>query len=323
VPGGSSGGSGVTVAARIAPLALAEDTLGSIRVPASMCGIVGLRPTYGRYPNDGIMSLTLDKFDQCGPLARSVGDLALFDAAVTGGAPIQPVSTLAGVRFGFAPEFFLDGVDGDVERITRDMVRRLRDAGAVIVESSLPAECAPALSIAATIIGYENVRSISSYLRDYATGLSFEDLLSQASPLMQTLYRSTATPTREAYEDALRARESARAAICSYFDEHRISALLFPPILALPPPLGDNLEIDVGGRKLPIRTVMGRNTALGSVASLCSVVLPGGFAASNLPIGIEFASRPGSDRELLALTARVQSLLASAAQNSSPAGPYR
>src|SRR6202043_1542710 len=84
VPGGSSGGSGAAVAARMAPLAVAEDTLGSIRVPATMCGLAGLRPSFGRYPGDGIMPLTDPKFDQAGPLARCVGDLGLFDAAVTG-----------------------------------------------------------------------------------------------------------------------------------------------------------------------------------------------------------------------------------------------
>src|SRR6516162_6996585 len=84
IPGGSSGGSGAAVAARIAPLAIAEDTLGSIRVPTSMCGLAGLRPTFGRYSDAGIMPLTIDKFDQVGPVARSVADLLLFDRAATG-----------------------------------------------------------------------------------------------------------------------------------------------------------------------------------------------------------------------------------------------
>ena len=84
VPGGSSGGSAAAVAGRIAPLAIAEDTLGSIRVPASMCGLAGLRPSFGRYPDDGIMPLTVNKFDQVGPLARSVADLLMFDLAVSG-----------------------------------------------------------------------------------------------------------------------------------------------------------------------------------------------------------------------------------------------
>jgi mandelamide amidase len=68
----------------MAPLAIAEDTLGSIRVPASMCGLAGMRPSFGRYPDDGIMPLTVNKFDQVGSLARSVTDLLLFDSVVTG-----------------------------------------------------------------------------------------------------------------------------------------------------------------------------------------------------------------------------------------------
>jgi indoleacetamide hydrolase len=274
-----------------------------------MCGIVGLRPTHGRYPNDGIMSLTIDKFDQCGPLARSITDLALFDSAVTGESLSEPLSDLAGVRIGFVPEFFLEGVDESVESITREIVHRLREAGATIVDAALPAECHEALANAATIIAYENIESISSYLREYGTGLSFDDMLQQASPLMQSVYRNTAPPARGAYEEALLRRSRIRTAIGAYYAEHGVAALLFPSILCPPPPLGDNLEIEVRGRKMPIRTVMGRNTALGSIAGLCSVVLPGGRTPSNLPIGIEFLSRPDADRELLALTGCIASLL--------------
>lgn len=310
VPGGSSGGSGAAVAARMAPLALAEDTLGSIRVPASMCGIVGLRPTHGRYPNDGMMALTLDKFDQCGPLARTVADLVLFDSAVTGDHAWMPPRELVGARIGVAPAFFLDGVDVDVENVTLDAVSRLREAGTTVIETELPPECQDSLGIAATIIAYENVASISSYLRECGTGLTFEDMLRQASPLLQSLYRITIAPTREAYEEALLRRERVRVSMSYFFHTHGIAALLFPPILSLPPPLGDNLEIEVRGRRLPIRTVMGRNTSLGSVAGLCSVVLPAGIGGANLPVGLELAAPPHGDRDLLSLAASVEAVLA-------------
>src|SRR5439155_6700170 len=111
VPGGSSGGSGAAVAARIAPLAIAEDTLGSIRVPASMCGLAGLRPSFGRYPDDGIMPLTTNKLDQVGPLTRSVADLVLFDTVVTGQHAQLAALPLKGVRIGISPEYFLSGLD--------------------------------------------------------------------------------------------------------------------------------------------------------------------------------------------------------------------
>jgi Asp-tRNA(Asn)/Glu-tRNA(Gln) amidotransferase A subunit family amidase len=80
ISGGGSGGSGAAVAARNAPLTIAEDTLGSIRVPASMCGIAGFRPSHGRYPNDGVMPID-PRFDQVGPVARAVADLVLFSTA--------------------------------------------------------------------------------------------------------------------------------------------------------------------------------------------------------------------------------------------------
>ena len=80
IPGGSSGGSAAAVAARLVPLAVGEDTLGSIRVPAALCGVCGLRPSVGRYPSDGVMPIT-PRWDAPGPMARNVGDLILFDAA--------------------------------------------------------------------------------------------------------------------------------------------------------------------------------------------------------------------------------------------------
>ena len=89
IPGGSSGGSAAAVAGRIAPLAVGEDTLGSIRVPAALCGICGLRPSVGRYPADGVMPIT-PRWDAPGPMARQVRDLILFDAAFHGhSAPLR------------------------------------------------------------------------------------------------------------------------------------------------------------------------------------------------------------------------------------------
>ncbi|WP_269764849.1 amidase family protein, partial [Burkholderia ubonensis] len=89
-PGGSSGGSAAAVSAGMAPLAVAEDTWGSIRLPASFCGLAGFRPSRGRYPDDGIMPLSRN-FDQVGPLARSVDDLVLFDQiAARDARPVVP-----------------------------------------------------------------------------------------------------------------------------------------------------------------------------------------------------------------------------------------
>jgi mandelamide amidase len=154
-PGGSSGGSAVAVAARMAPLAVAEDTNGSIRVPASCCGVAGLRPTFGRYPNGGIIPLTTNKFDQVGPLARCVTDLALFEAAMIGQARSMVATPLEGVRIGVSPGFLSSGIGSEVEQVNREALRRLRDAGAVIAETEIPLVAQAAPEIASTIILFE------------------------------------------------------------------------------------------------------------------------------------------------------------------------
>src|SRR5262245_34522790 len=182
IPGGSSGGSAVAVAARMAPLAIAEDTLGSIRIPASMCGVAGLRPTFGRYPGHGIMSLTTEKFDQVGPFARSVADLALFDTVISGERAPLAVRALAGARIGSSTEDFLTHADPDVERVMFAALARLGEAGATIVAAPLPPEMTDASAIATTLIAYENIASISAFLREHDTGVSFDTLVATLSP---------------------------------------------------------------------------------------------------------------------------------------------
>ena len=101
IPGGSSGGNGAAIAARMCPAGLGTDTGGSVRIPAALCGIVGLRPTVGRYSGAGIVPLSRT-MDTAGPMARSVEDLVLLDSVITGqNAPVQPAA-LRGLRLGAA-----------------------------------------------------------------------------------------------------------------------------------------------------------------------------------------------------------------------------
>src|SRR5262245_458339 len=184
VPGGSSGGSAVAVAARMAPLAIAEDTLGSIRIPSTMCGICGLRPTYGRYPDDGIMPLSSNKFDQVGPVARAVEDLALFDTAITGDAtPLAPTD-LKGVRIGIA-DYFLADLDPEVERVVDAALDRLRGAGVTIVRADVPDDVKAAPGVALTIIVSELRAAIGGFLATQGTGVSFEQMVAQVGPDMK------------------------------------------------------------------------------------------------------------------------------------------
>jgi len=304
IPGGSSGGSAAAVAARIAPLAVAEDTWASIRLPAACCGLVGLRPTYGRYPDEGIMPLTT-MFDQVGPIARTVADLALFDAAVTGEArPIDPLP-LKGVRIGVPRRFFWEGLDAEVERLATEALRKLANAGAVVVEAPLPEIVARPPDVAATIISFEAQASIASFLAEHRAGVSFDAMFAAVSDNVKTLFKALALPpnrpSREQYESALAQRAAMKAEVRTYLERNGIAALLFPATMVPPPPIGAEDEVTIGGARVPLAVAVARNMALGSCTGFPSLVLPAGLTGGGLPVGLELLGTGGSDRTLLAL----------------------
>ena len=151
VPGGSSGGSAASVAADQCIVALGTDTGGSIRQPAAFCGIVGLKPTYGRVSRYGIIAFA-SSMDQVGPMAKDVRDCALILEAIasydpadstSANRPVPPYSALLtgdvkGLRLGIPKEYFVSGIQPEVEQAVRNAVRQLEKNGAVIEEISLP-----------------------------------------------------------------------------------------------------------------------------------------------------------------------------------------
>lgn len=151
VPGGSSGGSAAAVAARVALAAIGTDTGGSIRQPAAFCGVVGLKPTYGRCSRWGIVAFA-SSLDQAGPLTRTVGDAALMLGAMAGHDPQdstsaqQPVPDFAaaltgdirGLRVGIPGEYRIEGTTPEIEALWQQGIAWLKDAGAEPVEVSLP-----------------------------------------------------------------------------------------------------------------------------------------------------------------------------------------
>jgi len=150
-PGGSSGGAAACVAARMAPLSIGTDTGGSIRQPAGLCGVVGLKPTYGRVSRYGLVAFA-SSLDQAGPLAQSVDDAALLLETIAGHDPSDATSLeadvpaysrtvakpLEGLRIGVVNEHFAEGLDAEVEAAVRDAVRVYESLGAKVVELSLP-----------------------------------------------------------------------------------------------------------------------------------------------------------------------------------------
>ena len=295
IPGGSSGGSAAAVAARMAPLAVGEDTLGSIRVPATFCGVIGFRPTFGRYPGEGIMPLTFDRFDQAGPFANAMADVVVFDDVLTDSPPLAP-RPLAGLRLGFS-EFLWSDLDAEVERVADSMLRALEGAGAAIVRAEIPDAAREAYNVARQIIGWENTRSIAAFLERNG-GPSFDAVMAALSPNLQETYR---VEFREAdYQAALPLRAGIVKSMREYMVTHRLDALAFPPVLTPALPLGDNHEVELRGRAAPLRWVMARNTALASCTAFPSLTIPAGLTNAGLPVGVEFLGRYGDDRALLA-----------------------
>jgi mandelamide amidase len=315
IPGGSSGGTAVAVAAAMAPLGVAEDTCGSVRVPAALCGIAGLRPTTGRYSARGVMPLA-PLFDTIGPHARTVADLALFDSVVTG--DFRPVARpqSRGLRLAVSRAHYFEGLDPEVARVTGEALRMLGDGGFAFVEADVPDLTRLVDAAAFVIIFHDSVPSIRAYLQGYETGVSFEELARMASPAVRENLEARGSPggrlwvTPEGYAAARDVhRPALQEAFASYFRGTGAAALVHPATLVPATPIGQDQEVEMGGRKVSFRTAMSRNIAPGSCAGLPGLVLCAGLTRHGLPVGLELLAPPGSDRELLALGETLEQIL--------------
>ncbi len=305
IPGGSSGGSAAAVAARIVPLAIGEDTLGSIRVPAALCGICGLRPTVGRYPSSGVMPIT-PRWDAPGPMARQVADLILFDAAIRERDPPIRATPLKGARLALPPEYLV-GLDAEVERVIDGATRRLEQAGATLVRAPLPEVLQGARRLVSAIQSFEIIGNQMRYLKESGSPLSFEQFLAGMSPAVQKRYHSDFLPgganalTEPARDELLARLALMRTAMRAYFADQGITALASPPTLTAALPIGEDVETEIAGVKLPLAEAMARNVGHGSAVGMPCLVLPAGLTRARLPVGLSFDMLPGQDEALLAL----------------------
>jgi Asp-tRNA(Asn)/Glu-tRNA(Gln) amidotransferase A subunit family amidase len=169
----------------MAPLGVAEDTAGSIRVPAALCGLFGFRPTTGRYPNAGVVPMTA-LFDQVGPHARCMDDILLFDAVMAGEPAFAAPIPLAGLRLGLDRAFFFSSLVPEVAEAVAGIVAVLEAAGVVIVDVHLPQLQALVDAASVPIIFHDFLPSLSAYLAAHDAPVSLSELASQvASPDVQ------------------------------------------------------------------------------------------------------------------------------------------
>ena len=313
IPGGSSGGTAAAIAAHLAPLGVAEDTEGSIRVPAAFCGIAGFRPTTGRYSTRACIPIS-QLFDQVGPHARSVGDLALFDSVVANDwAPLR-ATPLKGVRLGVVRDYWYTDLDPEIARVTDLGLARLRAAGAIVVEGTLPG-LAKLIALTTQQVQNHDVRfTLAAYLKEYGTGLTLDQLVAQASPDIRENFQSYVLPgganvVSEAVYAAARDQHlpALRRLFRDYFAHSQVSAIVFPATMVPAPVIGAETTVPTtDGRSLPFDVAVARNIDPGSTAGLPGLVLPAGLTRGGLPVALEFDGAAGSDRALLALGAALE-----------------
>ena len=306
IPGGSSGGTAAAVAARMAPLGVAEDTNGSIRIPAALCGISGLRPTTGRYPTQGCVPLS-PVLDQLGPHARTVADLALFDSAMSNDwQPLQP-KPLRGLRLGVVRDYWYRDLDPELERVTNAALARLREAGVELVESQFPQLANVHELITTPLITHDVGPAIGRYLNDYRVGLNFEQLVSQASPGVRNDLRHVFPGGSDFVSDAAydvlvnQKLPEFRRLYQDYFSRTGVAAIVFPATAVPALPVGAESDVTVRDRRVSLFTALARNITPTGSAAIPGLVLPAGLTSSGLPVALELDAPAGTDRALLAL----------------------
>lgn len=307
IAGGSSGGTAAAIAARLAPLGVAEDTEGSIRVPAALCGIAGFRPTTGRYPTRGCVPIS-PLFDQVGPQARHVADLALFDSVAANDWHELGAAPLKGVRLGVVRDYWFTDLDPEILRLTELALARLKEAGAQIIDTQLPG-LAALINLTTDVIQNHDVRvALTRYLNEYGAGVDFNTLVARASPDIQRVFSSDVMPgganfVTEAVYAAARDQHlpALRRLYLDYFARTQVVAMIFPTTLVAAPKIGEETRVAVGDHSLPFDVAVARNIAPGSTAGLPGLVLPVGLDKGGLPVSIEFDAPSGHDRALLAL----------------------
>lgn len=309
-PGGSSGGNAAALAAHLVPGAIGTDTGGSVRLPAALCGVVGLRPTAGRYSQAGIVPISHTR-DTAGPMARCVEDVALLDAVITGDRDHDAIE-LSGLRLGLLRHATWEGLERDVQRVCDEALDLLRKAGVVLVDVSV--ENLEPLNQAAgfPVVLYELIRDLPAYLQSRESALTIQSVIEQiGSPDVAQLMRlAIDDPVPDAlYAEALNARRELKEAYRRCFDTHRLDAIILPTSPMTARPLGADETVELEGKQVPTFATFIRHTDYASNAGLPGISVPAGRTGAGLPVGLELDGPAGSDRRLLAVAAAIERVL--------------
>ena len=307
IAGGSSSGTGAAIGARIVAGGLGTDTGGSVRVPAALNGCASLRPTVGRYPQEGIAPISHTR-DTAGPMAATMADVELLDRVITGGAAVAPAD-LKQVRIGIV-KTMLTNLDVDTEAAFQAAIVRMKAQGVTVVEVEMPQLAELNGQVGFPVALYEAYDDMVGYLAHTGTGLTIEALAMEiASPDVKGTYDGLVIPrklpgpddtlldAKPIYDAAVKtARPALQALYARTFADHRLDAIAFPttPRVAIASN-PDSSSLENFGLFI-------QNTDPGSNAGIPGIQIPIALGASSkLPIGLELDGPAGSDRRLLAI----------------------
>ena len=311
IPGGSSGGTAAAIAAGIVPFGLGTDTGGSCRIPAALCGVVGFRPSTGRYSAEGVIPISHTR-DTIGPLANSVADIALLDSILAGSnntvQKLQPTS----VKLGVDSSVLSQNLEPEVDACFNATLERLRQAGVSVVSVDLNAIWQHNSAFSFPVVLYEVMRDLPAYLAQHAPAVSFEQLIAGIkSPdvlgIINSQLGDQAMP-QAAYDAALSEHlPKMRAIYAQALDG--LDAIVFPTTPLRATRIGEDETVMLNGESVPTFPTFIRNTDLGSNLGVPGISLPAAVAPGALPIGIELDGQRGQDEHLLALALTLEHLI--------------
>ena len=299
VTGGSSGGSGSAVAAGQCMAALGSDTGGSIRIPSALCGIVGLKPTFGRVSRRGVYPLS-HTLDTAGPMARTVRDTALVLNVIAGHDPEDSSSSrrpvedyaagleggVAGMRIGIPHECFFDLLDPEVERAVLQAARTLEGLGASVDHVSIPA-FEHAVPISGPILLSEAASVHMDRLRRNPGAIG-------ADVLARLLQGALTSAT-----DYIKAQQARTVFNRRVADAMRDFDMLLAPTAPMAAPRIDEASVEIGGVSTSVLALLPRLTRGFNICGVPVVSVPCGFTEAGMPIGMQLAGRPFGETTVL------------------------
>jgi len=296
IPGGSSSGAGVAVAAGLVPVAMGTDTGGSIRIPAAFNGIVGYKGTRGRYAMQGVYPLS-KSLDSLGPLCRTVQDAVWIDAAMRGlTLPSIARDEIWGLRLVVPETVFFDDVEDGVVSAFENALCRLQDAGAIIRRQAFPifSELFELMAAKGPLVTAEAF----ALHRSRILGPDAE----QMDHRVVARTRLGEKTSMASYIDILNARERMIAALATMI--HPDEFLVSPTLPHVAPPTAPLVTDDDLFAKTNSKTL--RNTLIGNFFNWCGVSIPCGTGDAGMPVGLLLSGLPNTDEQLLSMALAVE-----------------